>query len=353
MADPEALISVIMPVYNAEKYLAEALDSLLAQDYPNYEIICVDDGSMDTSKVILAAYMRENPRIHVVRVQNGGQARARQIGIDHANGDLITFMDSDDLVHPQWLSTMADGMKAPRVDMVVVNYYNYIGSTKMKARAFRESTFKIEGDDKYRYWLEDRDLRGYLWNKLFRAELFEPPVPVANFNLLEDAYFIGHLLPRIDQIGFIDEPRYYYRFNATSSVHAKFQKRDLEAIHQLGAVFLTLAREKPELTSLAVRRYAALSLFVLSKMSPRQLVKNWGYVRQLGMVLGQYTREFQDVISAGDVNDLATENPDKPNKTSLTGRLRAWSQLLGLPTFDDLNKLAKADDDPEDVKRES
>ena len=150
MADPEALISVIMPVYNAEKYLAEALDSLLAQDYPNYEIICVDDGSMDTSKVILAAYMRENPRIHVVRVQNGGQARARQIGIDHANGDLITFMDSDDLVHPQWLSTMADGMKAPRVDMVVVNYYNYIGSTKMKARAFRESTFKIEGDDKYR-----------------------------------------------------------------------------------------------------------------------------------------------------------------------------------------------------------
>ena len=136
-------------------------------------------------------------------------------------------------------------------------------------------------------------------------------------------------------------------------MHTKFQKRDWEAIHQLGAVFLTLAHDKPELTSLAVRRYAALSLFVLSKMSPRQLVKNWGYVRQLGMVLGQYTREFQDVISAGDVNDLATENPDKPNKTSLTGRLRAWSQLLDLPTFDDLNKLAKADDDPEDVKRES
>jgi len=56
MADPEALISVIMPVYNAEKYLAEALDSLLAQDYPNYEIICVDDGSMDTSKVSLGLF---------------------------------------------------------------------------------------------------------------------------------------------------------------------------------------------------------------------------------------------------------------------------------------------------------
>ena len=61
MADPEALISVIMPVYNAEKYLAEALDSLLAQDYPNYEIICVDDGSMDTSKVILDLYARKSP----------------------------------------------------------------------------------------------------------------------------------------------------------------------------------------------------------------------------------------------------------------------------------------------------
>ncbi|KMO61041.1 glycosyl transferase family 2, partial [Lacticaseibacillus rhamnosus] len=128
----------------------------------------------------------------------------------------------------------------------------------------------------------------------------------------------------------------------------KFQKRDLEAIHQLGAVFLTLAREKPELTSLAVRRYAALSLFVLSKMSPRQLVTNWGYVQQLGMVLAQYAREFQGIISAGDADDLAT---DKSDKASLLDKLRAWSHLLGLPTFDDLNKLADSED--ENVKKES
>lgn len=348
MAGHAALVSVIMPVYNAEKYLTQALDSLLAQDYPNFEVLCVDDGSMDTSKVILATYVRQNPRIRVIRVENGGQARARQIGIQHAKGSLITFMDSDDLVHPQWLATMAEGMRAPRVDMSVVNYYNYIGGTKLKARSFHEKAFKIAGDDKYRYWLEDRDLRGYLWNKMFRAELFSQPVPVANFNLLEDAYFIGQLLPRIDQINFIDEPLYYYRFNATSSVHAKFQKRDLEAIHQLGVVFLTLAREKPELTSLAVRRYAALSLFVLSKMSPRQLVTNWGYVQQLGMVLAQYAREFQGIISAGDADDLAT---DKSDKASLLDKLRAWSHLLGLPTFDDLNKLADSED--ENVKKES
>lgn len=97
MAGHEALVSVIMPVYNAEKYLTQALDSLLAQDYPNFEVLCVDDGSMDTSKVILATYARQNPRIRVIRVENGGQARARQIGIQHAKGSLITFMDSDDL----------------------------------------------------------------------------------------------------------------------------------------------------------------------------------------------------------------------------------------------------------------
>ncbi|OLS09113.1 glycosyl transferase family 2 [Lacticaseibacillus casei] len=348
MAAHEALISVIMPVYNAEKYLAQALDSLLAQDYSNFEILCVDDGSVDTSKIILAAYARQNARLHVIRVKNGGQARARQVGIEHAKGSFLAFMDSDDLVHPQWLSTMAEGMQTPRVDMTVVNYYNYIGGTKIKARSFHAPVFTIEGDDKYRYWLEDHDLRGYLWNKMFRADLFKEPVPVANFNLLEDAYFIGQLLPRIDQIHFVDQPRYYYRFNATSSVHAKFQKRDLEAIHQLGAVFLTLAREKPELTSLAVRRYAALSLFVLSKMSPRQLVANWGYAQQLGMVLAQYAREFQGIISAGDANALAA---DKPGKASLLGKLRAWSHLLGLPTFDDLNKLAGRESD--EPKKES
>lgn len=348
MAAQKTLISVVMPVYNAEKYLAQALDSLLAQDEPNFEVICVDDGSVDTSKIILAAYARQDSRLRVIRVENGGQAQARQIGIEHARGSFITFMDSDDLVHPQWLSTLAEGMRNPQVDMTVVNYYNYIGGTKIKARSFHSPSFMIDGDDKYRYWLEDHDLRGYLWNKMFRADLFTQAVPVANFNLLEDAYFIGQLLPRINQISFTDQPRYYYRFNATSSVHAKFQKRDLEAIHQLGAVFLTLAREKPELTSLAVRRYAALSLFVLSKMSPRQLVANWGYAQQLGMVLAQYAREFQGIISAGDATALAA---DKPGKASLLGKLRAWSHLLGLPTFDDLNKLAGRESD--EPKKES
>lgn len=82
MAAQEALISVIMPVYNAEKYLAQALDSLLAQDYSNFEIICVDDGSVDTSKIILAAYARQNARMHVVRVKNGGQAARGRLALN-------------------------------------------------------------------------------------------------------------------------------------------------------------------------------------------------------------------------------------------------------------------------------
>lgn len=327
MAKP--LISVIMPVYNAEKYLAEALDSLLAQDQPNFEALVIDDGSVDTSKVILAQYARRDARVHVTRVANGGQAAARQVGLRQAQGKYVAFMDSDDLAQPNWLSRMVATIGD--ADMAVVNYYTYLTTTKAHfTKPFAEKIFSATGDEQYRLWLEDKDLRGYLWNKLFRRALFTPELPIADFNLMEDAYMIGQLLPRVGQINFVDEPVYCYRLNPRSSVHDKFVPSDLNAIHQLGALYMQVAEDKPALAPVAVRKYAALSLFVLSKMSGPQLGQNWGYVQQLGSVLSDYARVFAKEVDAREAAKLTHEKPTKL-AGSLHGRLAAWSELIGLP----------------------
>ena len=348
MAQP--LISVIMPVYNAEKYLAAALDSLLAQDYHNFEALLIDDGAVDTSPVILADYARRDPRIHVTRVKNGGQAQARAVGLKQARGQYITFMDSDDMALPAWLSTMVKTIGD--ADLAVVNFYTYLGPTKSRfCKPFAAKTFSARGDECYRLWLEDKDMRGYLWNKLFRAALFTPALPVADFNLMEDAYLIGQLLPRITQINFADKPLYCYRLNPASTVHDKFHQTDLIAIHQLGALYLQVAEEKPSLTPVAVRKYASLSLFVHSKMNPAELIQNWGYVQQLGSVLSDYSRVFAKEVDAKEAARLTDAKPVKLGG-SLHGRLAAWSELIGLPSTREADSSALAelaqDDSPRD-----
>lgn len=340
----QPLISVIMPVYNAEDYLEEALTSLVGQQGVAFEAELIDDGSTDASAAILAAFARRDPRLHVTRVQNGGQAKARQVGISQATGDFITFMDSDDIVLPTWLATMAATIGD--ADIANVNYYTYLAATKTQIpHPYHEKSFAATGDDVYRYWLTDTEMRGYLWNKLFRAALFADPLPVAPFNLMEDSYLIGQLLPQVAKINFRDEPVYNYRFNPSSSVHSKFHPSDLEAINQLGAMYLTLAEEKPALTAVAVRKYAALSLFVLAKMNAAQLIAHWGYVQQLGSVLSDYSSKFAKEVDAKEAAELTKPRPQIIGG-SLHGHLAAWSQLIGLPTPAELKEKATPTDEP-------
>ena len=96
-----AAISVIIPVYNVEKYLRRCLDSVLNQTFSDWQAICVNDGSPDASDKILAEYAARDPRFVVVTKENGGLSDARNAGMEHATGEYIMYLDSDDFIHPQ------------------------------------------------------------------------------------------------------------------------------------------------------------------------------------------------------------------------------------------------------------
>lgn len=102
------LFSIIIPVYNVERYLRECLDSVLAQSYEDWEAVCVDDGSTDRSPEILAEYAEKDPRVIVLRQENGGLSAARNKGLDLARGEYILFLDSDDYLERQALQTLSD-----------------------------------------------------------------------------------------------------------------------------------------------------------------------------------------------------------------------------------------------------
>ena len=108
MSEKQKLISVIIPVYNTAPYLPRCLDSVINNDYKNLEIICVNDGSTDSSPEILRGYEKNDSRIKVFDVKNGGVSRARNIGLDSASGEYIAFIDSDDWIHRQYFDILID-----------------------------------------------------------------------------------------------------------------------------------------------------------------------------------------------------------------------------------------------------
>ena len=113
------LISVIIPVYNAEKYLNRCLDSVLNNTYKNLEVILVDDGSTDMSGRICDEYAKKDCRIRVLHKENGGTARARNTGLKIAKGDYIAFVDNDDFVHPCFYEYMLSSMESSSADVAI------------------------------------------------------------------------------------------------------------------------------------------------------------------------------------------------------------------------------------------
>ena len=105
------MISVIVPVYKVEAYIRECIDSILAQTYTDYELILVDDGSPDRSGEICDAYAFEDDRVRVIHKQNGGLSSARNAGLDICTGEYVTFVDSDDMIHPQMLELLISAVK--------------------------------------------------------------------------------------------------------------------------------------------------------------------------------------------------------------------------------------------------
>lgn len=119
------LISVIVPVYNVEEYLKQCLDSILEQTFSNYEVILVNDGSTDSSGLICQEYAEKDSRIRYFEKENGGLSDARNYGIEQAQGEYLTFVDSDDFLDKMHLNVLYTALVNNNVDISIVNYANY------------------------------------------------------------------------------------------------------------------------------------------------------------------------------------------------------------------------------------
>ncbi|PXV90160.1 glycosyl transferase family 2 [Lachnotalea glycerini] len=202
------MISIIVPVYNSEKTLQRCLESLIHQTYSELEILLVIDGPTDTSIDIGKEYEKKDSRVKVILKENEGVSRARNTGIQHAKGEYIQFVDSDDYISEDMCETLLRNVENTGAQMAVCGYHHLFLQRDIVKAAKRNHIILKESSEEFLKLYE----AGFLnmpWNKLFLRELIKNRFD-ASLSLGEDLLFNLEYMKGVESIVILDEPLYYY-----------------------------------------------------------------------------------------------------------------------------------------------
>ena len=207
------LVSIIVPVYNTDKYLKRCIDSILSQKYTDFELLLIDDGSTDRSGAICDEYAKMDSRIRVFHKVNGGVSSARNLGLEHAQGEWVAFVDSDDRVEETFLLTMS-GNVSNQVDLIVTSA--------------SDNTY-IEPKD-YINRILMRELPPQIWGKLYRRRVLDGALSLPR-DIFWGEDLISNLLVGLnlqENVRLIDECLYNYNINETSISNSRQSSLEYE-----------------------------------------------------------------------------------------------------------------------------
>ena len=222
----EPLISVIVPVYNAEAFLDPCLESIIAQDYRHLEILVVDDGSTDTSGTMIDHWATRDDRIKVIHQPNGGHSAARNTALDNMTGQLVMMVDSDDVLHPRFASTLLDLMRRHEADIAVGDYVPfYDAAPDFAALPATGTTRLLDQQQALLAVFYQQGLTHSPWGRLFRASLFDGirfPLGI----IYEDLAIIYPLLKRCSRVVTTSQVLYGYRQHQNNSMRVFSPRRE-------------------------------------------------------------------------------------------------------------------------------
>lgn len=238
----EPLISVIVPVYNVERYLGACVESILAQTYRNIELILVDDGSKDSSGDMCDAVAAKDSRVHVIHQKNAGQAAARNAGIDYAHGEYVGFVDSDDWLETDMYASMLHNMLEHDADLgLTASQYVYPGN-EVVPHCIENQFLIMSSEDAFRYV----NLAGYFtvapWDKLIAKNLLDGVRFPMGYFQGEDYLFTYKVLSNASRIVYDSTPKYFYR--QTESSVSNTSREVAVAASDATAWMLDLLRER-------------------------------------------------------------------------------------------------------------
>ena len=256
----EKLVSIIVPVYNVEKYLQRAIDSACHQDYKNLQIILIDDGSTDCSGQICDDAAKKDDRIVVIHQNNRGLGPARNAGLQRATGDYLAFLDSDDWMAPTMISELVQIAEDRGLDIIVGQLFvddgkecqaNYIRNiNKCSVEIYNQQTA-------LKFLINDSYIKSHAWNKLYRKEVFDSVTYPDNKLPYEDIATTYKTFMHASKIGVYNKPLYYY-FQREESL-SRTDDRNKKLQQEYYRVKAIIDRQKDIAVRFPDLKYTALS----------------------------------------------------------------------------------------------
>lgn len=242
----EKMISIIIPVYNAEEYLSECIESVLGQDYKNIELLLVNDGSTDKSGEICDEYAQRDPRIQVIHKPNGGVSSARNMGLHHFKGEYVTFVDADDLIDRDFAKKMYENANQNDSDLVFCRFARYVEGNVSLLKEDLPLALQLDGEKKgkldfaSRFFNSKKYISSSACRILYKRKIVEGFFFNKDIRIGEDWMFLLHSIVRAEKISSIHEALYFYRDNLNSATHAfhkNYLKNQLNIHYELDSIF--------------------------------------------------------------------------------------------------------------------
>lgn len=248
------ILSIIVPVCNLEQYLPACIESVLRQTYANFELILVDDGSTDESWSVCRAYESRDARIRVLHQENGGVSSARNLGLEHANGAYISFVDGDDYIEPEMYERLLDDLHRSGAGIAVCQLDRVAADGTRTVVERPKAAVYGTGDVVARFFENGfvKDCMYGPYNKLFRRECIGD-VRFRSYAYGEDILFVFETLSDTEAVFIDDFVGYHYRQHGGSAMQSGFSLKRLDYVKAAREIEQCCARQFPQHAALAHR----------------------------------------------------------------------------------------------------
>lgn len=227
-------VSIIIPVYNVEKYLEKCIESVLKQSIQDFEIILVDDGSTDNSGKMCDDFVNE--KIKVIHKQNGGLSDARNVGTKNARGDYITWIDSDDTIHCDYIKILLQMAEENNADMAIGEILSYKENTNIIYKNKNFKTFVFSGLNAYEKMLEGKLHSTSACGFLIKKDLAQKYIfPFGKYH--EDDFTTYKYFLNSDKVVYTNQPLYFYMQREGSIMHKPFGKSDIDELDAADEIY--------------------------------------------------------------------------------------------------------------------
>lgn len=300
-------VSIIVPVYNIEPYIARCIDSVLSQSLKDIEIICVNDGSTDASLRIIEQYRKLDKRVKIINKENGGLSSARNAGVSAAHGKYILLLDGDDKISCVACERLYNFAEEFESDLVIYEYLAENINTKVKnlvstsylRKNFQNTTFSIATLDAYIF----QNIVETAWAKLYRADLIRN-IPFYEDIIYEDIPFWADVFIKAKRISYFPEAIYYYYQNRKGSIMQKADEKHFDIFKACQR------REKSFRESVFWDEYKKTIEF----LSMRDIIRTFGLLQtELKEIFYNKIKEYSQDIDFGAYENIILSEFERNN----------------------------------------